>query len=576
MIKKIDKSISIIICKIDNFPLWLLGIVMGAIVFAPYFKLGTASVFPWHDQLDENILNYVLPARHFGEKISTIPEMMCGLPNSSLQPYAILFLPLYILFPPFSAFVISYAILFVVAFGGMYFLVYEFSKSNILACVMAAVFAMLPFWPVYGIAVAGVPLAIFSIVCLEKKKRVILSFFLLTVFGLGAHLAFSGFGVLGFWGCWLLVRCLRKKTNRFSLMGFFYLIFIYVLVNFELIKELILGKEGYISHRVEFLNVPRDFLLSLKNLLSGDQHSETYHVYLIIPIILMLILGGFLFKRLLPYKKGIYYSALIGFAVLLFIDIWGAFYHSAPITEWRNAQDNVFRYFSLDRLFWLYPSLWLIEFAICVYIFWDLKKYAFFQILIVAVLLIPTTKKTIDNSYFYMSVNEINNGYEITGYIPWENYYAEDVMQEIEDAIGKDITSYRVAHIGMNPTPALMHGFYTVDGYAGTYPLEYKHKFRKIIEKELSLYPETANYFDNWGSRCYLFNSQCGNAFMLDKKSNIKFERFYFDWDKLKEMGCEYLFSAGEITDYENDPLVFIGNFTSDISYWNVWLYKIE
>ena len=54
-------------------------------------------------------------------------------------------------------------------------------------------------------------------------------------------------------------------------------------------------------------------------------------------------------------------------------------------------------------------------------------------------------------------------------------------MQEIDDAIGRDKSTYRVAHLGISPAPALMHGFYTVDGYSNNYPLEYKHRFREVI-----------------------------------------------------------------------------------------------
>ena len=58
-------------------------------------------------------------------------------------------------------------------------------------------------------------------------------------------------------------------------------------------------------------------------------------------------------------------------------------------------------------------------------------------------------------------------------------------MQEIDDAIGRDKSTYRVAHLGISPAPALMHGFYTVDGYSNNYPLEYKHRFRKLLHRRL-------------------------------------------------------------------------------------------
>ena len=58
------------------------------------------------------------------------------------------------------------------------------------------------------------------------------------------------------------------------------------------------------------------------------------------------------------------------------------------------------------------------------------------------------------------------------------NLYSEDLMETISERIGKDMSTYRVVHIGISPVAALMHGFYTIDGYSNNYPLEYKKAFR--------------------------------------------------------------------------------------------------
>lgn len=175
----------------------------------------------------------------------------------------------------------------------------------------------------------------------------------------------------------------------------------------------------------------------------------------------------------------------------------------------------------------------------------------------------------------YMNVNQINNGSGITGYISWESFYAEDLMEEIETAIGRDMDSYRIVHLGINTTPALIHGFYTIDGYSTNYPLEYKHKFRQIIEKELEKNEQTRLYFDEWGSRCYLFNGATGNAHMLGKREHIVYENLEFNMEALKELNCEYLFSCGEILNAEELGMEFLGYFETEKSYWGIFLYKI-
>lgn len=97
--------------------------------------------------------------------------------------------------------------------------------------------------------------------------------------------------------------------------------------------------------------------------------------------------------------------------------------------------------------------------------------------------LFPTAHQILYQSNFYENVNQWNNGSGVTGYISWESYYAKELMQEIDEAIGRDKSEYRVAHLGISPAPSLMYGFYTVDGYSNNYPLEYKHRFSKSDRK---------------------------------------------------------------------------------------------
>lgn len=148
-------------------------------------------------------------------------------------------------------------------------------------------------------------------------------------------------------------------------------------------------------------------------------------------------------------------------------------------------------------------------------------------------------------------------------------------MQELEQAIGREKSDYRVVHLGMSPAPALMHGFYTVDGYSNNYPLEYKRRFRKVIERELEKSPETAVYFDEWGSRCYLFNSCTGTAWMLGKNSEIVYEGLEIHAEALQKLGCEYVFSAGAVENARELGWRLLGYYETDSSYWGVWLYEI-
>lgn len=569
----------------DNMPLWWMLLPFMAVFFTPYFILGEGSVFDVHDQLDESILNMVLTARHLGENVSIFPEMMGGLNASGLQPSAILFVPLYRIFPEFTAFVLQYAICFGTAFLGMYFCVREWTGSSLLAVLTGACFCMLPMYPVYGLSQMGIPLVLYAFLCLWKGKNQKISLIITLFFGLTSHLVYTGYVVLGIWGCGICLAFSQKKKNKWLLGGFLLLLGVYMAVNQNLFMELFLGQGSYISHREEMVNYPMHFPTAVWDMFLGSgQHAPSLHRYFLVPLAVLLILEGILWGKFDGENRKRYLFALGGMGALFGIALFYGVCKSVPVTGWKNSMGGFLHYFQIERFYWLYPAGWYLELAYTAGILWrhevesgvSKKKDLLIGRICLLFLYLFVTYKALYHSYFYMSVNQINNGSGITGYISWESFYSEDLMQKLEDAIGKDMAAYRVAHLGMNTAPALMHGFYTVDGYSNNYPLEYKHRFRKAIAKELEKNEETRLYFDQWGNRCYLFNGATGNAWMLGKSQHIIYEALDFDMGALKELGCEYLFSCGEILNADRMGLAFMGYYETENSYWGVWLYQLE
>lgn len=562
---------------LDGLPLWPLGILLMAVVFAPYFILKEGSVFPIHDQLDETILSYVLNARYLGTGAEIFPELLGGVNVSGMQPSAVLFILLYRIFPVFAAFLIQYGIVFASGFFGMYFCVKEITGSSILACVAAGCFSMLPIQPVYGLSVMGVPLLLYSFLCLYRKKHIFLSFLLVFFFGLTTHLVLIGYVALGIWALAILGLAGKHKLTKLPVLGFISLLVIYLGVNYRLFLELLLGKGSYVSHREEQLSGASPFWNTVWDMfLNSGQHAASLHKFLILPILAMLAAGAFLYRRMEKKIRQQYIAAAAGLVLLVGIAFFCGICRSAPIVNFRNGCSGFLRYFQPDRVYWLYPAGWYLEFALCASFLWHVIKGAeTIKCLALLALLLPALQEIKVNSYFYMNVNQINNGSGITGYISWESWYAEDLMAEIEQAIGRDMSTFRVVHLGMSPAPALMHGFYTADGYSNNYPLEYKHSFRRAMERELEKSPDAAVYFDTWGSRCYLFNGESGTAYMIGKDSHFVYRNLELNMEALKSLNCEYLFSCGEILNAEETGLELMGYFETEESYWGVWLYKI-
>ncbi len=593
MVKKIGNLIKCVnrgIARIDEFPLWWVGILLTLVVISPNLLLGEGSVFTVHDQLDESMMNYVLTTRHLGE--SSIPEMMGGVNATGLQPSAALFSLLYCFLPPFQAFFCTYILLILCGFMGMYFCARELTKSSILSLLAAGCFCMLPLYPVYGLSQMGIPLVLYAYLRVNQsksRKDILLSLGIVLFFGLNSHLVYTGYAVLAFWAVAALAALIRKRFVIWNGVGFVTLLLAYIVTNLNLICEILLGRtldgqSAYVSHRTEMVSGAMSFGETLKGVFTDSaQHAFTYHSKLILPMLIVLVIGGLFYKKMDEVARKRYLNAVLGLVVLFGIAVFYAFYKSEPVVAFKNNATGFLHYFQMERFYWLYPAGWYLEFALVCSFGWTVGKNNQnrwlslpIQLVIIGLVLLPTAKTILYNSDFYRNVNQRNNGSGITGYITWEAYYAKELMQEIEEAIGRDMSEYRVVHLGISPAPSLMHGFYTVDGYSNNYPLAYKHAFRKVIATELEMAPETAVYFDKWGNRCYLFNSQTGNYWMMKKGSGVVYQDLQFDMEALADLGCEYLFSGGEIADYDKMGLEYKGYFETDNSYWGIWLYELK
>lgn len=574
------KQTDVLIQHLDHCTLWWIGILITVVFFLPYFVLGDGCIFEINDQLDESIMNYMLPARHLWDGSTIYPEMLNGVNASGMQPSAVLFLPLYRLISARTAFLTQYFICFLLAFSGMYLLVKEITDSSILAMIAGGCFCVLPLYPVYGLSEFGIPLILYGALCLWKQKNVIWGLLITVVFGLTSHLVYTGYVVLGFWVIALVYALAKKKKNQWFPIGFAVLFAIYVLVNRALIREILFGTGSYISHREEMVSSATPFFETFWNVFQNSaQHAPSLHKYLILPIILFLILGAFCKKE--ETDRNIYKAAVINFLFLIAIALFYAFCHLSAVVDWKNNATGFLHYFQMHRVYWLYPAAWYLEFAWAAAVPWRTKvphtdaRMQVGKLAVILICLLPTLQLLKVNSGMYLNVNQINNGSGITGYISWESWFAEDLMQEIDDAIGRDKSTYRVAHLGISPAPSLMHGFYTVDGYSNNYPLEYKHRFREVIAAELEKNEEVRVYFDLWGNRCYLFNSITGNYMQLKKGNTLVYEGLEFDMDALRELGCEYLFSGAEIGDAERMGLELVGYYETDDSYWGIWVYEL-
>ncbi len=572
--------------KLKKFEFEYLGIPAIILILSPVlfltFRYGVGSaIFVVHDQLDETIINYVFAARYFGA--DTYEQMMCGIPSVSIMPFAPGFVILYKLFNVYTAFLIQHIIVIITAFFGMYYCIKHITKNNFAAFLTAILFAMLPVHSIYGNLVMGMPLLICCILKMikaEKKRRMILHFILIAFFAFTTSLSLCGWAVLGILFVLTVEESIRKKKFHLPLfISFMILLVIYAVLNKDLIINALTGA-GFVSHRVEFdlKTVGVNIFDSLKNILlkgSAEYEAVSMHEPIFIVAVIAIIISAIRkeSRKYLPYI-GIIFGAIILTAVLY------AFFNTTAFIRLQNLLPGMFTSFQFSRVYYFLPALWYILFGVSAAAVFEafpekgkVVSFLLADVLFLAVLAFLI--KDTDGIFHQNLVSSLNNE-KRSYYVSMKNLYAEDVMQEIEDTIGEDIDSYRVAHLGMCPVAALIHGFNTIDGYSNNYPLSYKREFREIIADELELSEFNKSYFDDWGNRCYILYHEWANSYMLSKYYQGSVDDLHLNYDKMKEMNCKYIFSAAPITDCEQYNLSAIGAFDSSVSYWRVYVYKID
>ena len=68
----------------------------------------------------------------------------------------------------------------------------------------------------------------------------------------------------------------------------------YVIVNWSLILEILVGDSSYVSHREEMVSSATPFFETFWSLFRNSaQHAPSLHKYLILPIVIFLLLGAF-------------------------------------------------------------------------------------------------------------------------------------------------------------------------------------------------------------------------------------------------------------------------------------------
>ena len=595
--------------------IFLLGLVFTVGYLLRHF-LYSDTIFYVHDNLDSNFVFFKVlgeSGKLFASNATVIPEIMNGLPRASYPNELNILTLLYSIFEPSTGYVFNEVATRLVAYLGMYFLLTSYvfnnkdSLNRLMAMGMSIAFALLPFYPWAGLSVAGQPLALYSFLNLKRNVDRLSDWIIIALMPFYSSLILSGLFFL------FLVACLflydgwnRKKINYPFLFSILMMSGAYVIAEYRLVLSMF--SKVFISHRLEFVTEPLNFSALIERskemLLSGQYHAHSLHTFFILPFALIVFLTS-----IFPTKYRSYFTALVvGFVTLMLglntvkVFDWNRFielhllyespfyfcalfllmtavflfkriYHEGFISlallviacwyglwqgEFLHLIKKVFpiiKQIQLDRFYFLNALLWFLLFAYLAKRAQECQKYS--VVLIFAFIL---------SQVIYSF--KMNAGEQWRQPTSLEDFYLPELFSQAKQFIGKPVDQYKVASIGFEPLIAAYNGFYTLDGYCSNYPLAYKHEFRKIIEEELAKNENCKKYFDDWGSRCYLFYCQE----ILDGKV---IPNLSLNLKQFTKMGGEFIFSKYIIqNEKKENRLTLVKEFSNGSQI--LYLYQVQ
>jgi hypothetical protein len=454
-----------------------LAVVILILYLSPLFILGQSAHILMHDNLDLNVGSFKILSESgqiFGSSDVTISNILNGLPRNCLGSEFNVILWLYYLLEPFTAYIVNITLMHFIAFIGMYLLLKKHilrdEKHAFIVVGAALCFALLPFWPSGGLSIAGQPLALYAFLNIRGDLSSIKDWLIIALIPFYSSFTTSFVFFLFAMGMlWIYDTVKTKRINYNFFMSIAFMALIFVVLEYRLIYNMFLNS-GYISHRVEFggdvlsgVGAIEAIKTSVINFIFGQYHAVSLQQYFIglsvaaaVIIILLKKLREDLLILLLAITAAI--SLLYGFLS------WEGL---IPLRE----HFMIFRTFQFTRFHWLHPLLWYIIFALALKVILGHIKYGK-QIVIILLIL----QAGFLFGYNCETVQSGGLGLIQSEGLTYEEFYSEDLFQDIANYIGEPQANYRVVSIGLHPCIAQYNGFYTLDSYQTNYPLEYKHE----------------------------------------------------------------------------------------------------
>ena len=575
------------------------GLTLIGICYLPIFFFQENSIVIGHDNVDCDL--------SFKSILKTSGHLFCVNPNHEIdaifQNFKVNYIHsafnfsnlFYYFFSTFWAYILNGLFARIIGYTGAYCLLknYFSIQENRKLLLLSLMYALMPFYSIYGISIMGLPFLYLSFINLSNKDNTLLSLCFIIFYSSYSHFFLVGPFLILFFSAFMLKK---KHQNANYLLGLIVLVFSFILFNSLFIYEFLLGE---VSHRIEFNEMKRSSLFIssafyefIDLVLFGIVHFSNFFIG---PLLILVIIYP---------KRWVVLPELMAIISISFITVFYEHFSSKIM-------------FTPTRLTLLFPLLILFSYAKILREktqFWVYGKYIIIAQILINVnndieiggnikrLLGFKSEAYVQNlnnriikrfnenikekkwpyvqiaSFGFfgsdMQIRERVLGYEDTYY---NEFFSSSSFDQIKRYIGPQS---KTLSLGFHPSITHFNQVNSLDSYQVFYPLKYKHAFRDIIAPELNKNIFLKEYFDYWGNRVYAFSNELFQSCKFDcnrsLEENHKIKQLNIDLEAFAKMGGTHIISAVEILNATYINLSLIKKIDHPKSRYVFYLYGLD
>lgn len=583
-----------------NFSILIVMIFVAAVAVF-YCVIGENSYIAVHDNLDLFVAQFAMlrnTGTFFAHNVAA--PFLGGVSRDVLPGEFSLYTILYVIFPPFTAYVVGYIAKVLIAVVSMRLLVKDIisvrsDRKNILgdntddndksklgmATLVGLLYGVLNMFPAFGIAFSSIPILILLLRKMYRSAGTLKSpGYLLFVFSYPILSYFSYFGIfiLGYLFIaiiWMWIK--DKRMPRGLVISLVALVLGYIVNEYRLFDMMLFSKTTTIRETMDPGFIPgKEILHTIADVfVNGIMHAEPPKILMPICAVYFVYLNAsYILKK---NAKGIFSDIYnLGALVLVFNAVVYGLYFYEPVNKLISTILPPLKGFQFNRTVFFSPLVWCLMFCVILYRIKapELIKYIVVLALIGVVLLTPGRYNDLYNTALNTARTVVFGNENDT--LNYREFYSTDLFESIKEDLDYMDGEWSVAY-GMHPAILEYNGICTLDGYLGFYPQSYKEKFRKVIEPALLRKENTRSYYDDWGARCYLYSGTDDSIVMATKSmAGVTDETLYANTDALRELGCKYIFSRINISNTEELGLNMVGIYDGYGSPYTIYVYSLR